>query len=128
MRRLLALLGALLALGLVACGGQEIEADEVPGPPPDLPLPAGSEALGGDAQQEGGTATEPTATPEATATPTPEGGGASATPEPSAEEPTTAAAPESEATATPEGGGAAGPVGGETSEFEEFCRQNPGAC
>jgi hypothetical protein len=109
MRRFFVLLGALVALGLVACGGQEIQADEIPGSPPDLPLPAGSEALGGEAQ--GATAT-PTPTPEATATPTPEAGGASATPEPATGESATAAAED----------------GGEAAQYEEFCAQNPGAC
>ncbi len=122
MRRAVALLALCLSFGLGACGGQEIRADEVPGPPTDLPLPPGSEALGGDAPTGGAEAPAggagatptptPTATPEATATPE---GGASAEPAaPEAEEETAAAGTEG---ATESG-----------AEYEEFCDQNPGAC
>jgi len=109
-RRAVALLSLCLTLGLGACGGQEIRADEVPGPPPDLPLPAGGEALGGGAPGGGATPT-PTPTPEATAAPEE---GASADP----------AAPGAGDAAASAGGGEA--EGG--AQYEEFCDQNPGAC
>jgi hypothetical protein len=128
---LMALLPAVLALAAAGCGGSEIAADEVPGPPPALSVPtdkdlgggggdggagtddtSGSGGQDGDAdtadEDAGGTAPEATAEPDAS-------GGAAA--------PETQTPPDDTAT-----NDTAPPADSEAEQFETFCEQNAGAC
>jgi len=148
-RRPLALLiAALLAVssGITACGGTQISADEVSGAPPELTTPTQREGSA-DALAEpddasssdpsgttGGQADSTDDTPQTSDEPvsggsTPSTPGATATPQPQAEEPQTTATPSdpggSEAPSQSGSNGGASPG---TEEFEEFCRQNAGAC
>ena len=124
--RLLAALLLSALLGLTACGGQEIRADEVPGPPADLPVPGDPDAATAPA---GDATTTPTPTPTPTPATAPEDGAST----PPAES-DTAAAPESTTGGTPATGtdapetDEAPPAGSEAERFEEFCEANPGAC
>ena len=53
---ILALLsGFVLAVGLAACGGQKVPADEVAAPPPELTIPNGGD--GADALSSGASTT-----------------------------------------------------------------------
>jgi len=122
-RLLVALLLSAL-LGLSACGGQEIQADEVPGPPADLPLPQGEPPAA-----EGTEAPTPTPTPTPEAGATEEGGASAApAPQPDAAADAGAAAGEPATEADAPGNDQPPPAGSEAERFEEFCSANPGAC
>jgi hypothetical protein len=135
----MALLLAVLPIAAAGCGGSEVSADEVPGPPPALTVPTdedlgggggggGDGGDGGDETADAGNATDEdadadaqtddttdgTVAPEATAAPPADDTtGGTATPE---------TAPEDTATNdTP-------PAGAEAEQFESFCEQNAGAC
>ena len=128
---LLALLaGFLLAVGVAACGGQQISADEVDAPPPELTIPAGSgDALAGGASTT--STTDTTSTTETTddadanddATNGSGSTGGTAAPAPAAT-PAPTAAPQQDSAQND----APPPAGSGAQKFEEFCEQNAGAC
>jgi hypothetical protein len=136
----LLLITAVLALGISACGGAEVEYQEVPGPPAGVPIPDDQTSL------EGGGAAEDAADPDATPTPTAEDGtavpedqsGAAGTDQAATTEPAPAATADpgttdsggSTAPAEPDGpaNDTPPPEGSEAQQFEDFCAQNPGAC
>lgn len=130
MRRGLPALLLLVALLLVAgCGGNEIAADEVPGSPPTLSLPpdeapAAADSANDSSNQDEAPTDEEADTGASTGSDTGAATDTGTTPAPAA-----TAAPDTggaapEATAAPDTGGA----GGDESQFEDFCNQNPGAC
>jgi hypothetical protein len=134
---------AVLALGAAACGGGEVEYEEVPGAPAGVTIPDDASTL------EGGSDTSATDDGSATETPTPDAGttvpddqsGAVGT-DPAASTDTGAAtAPSTDTGATTDSGGStapaqedgpandtAPPAGSEAEQFEAFCAENPGAC
>ena len=136
--------GLLLSVGLAACGGQKIAADEVTAPPPELTVPDAAEAegdpLADEASGDEDTETSTTETsPDADADAgdsgdTPAGGGAAESPgsatggsqapaQPQATPaPTQAPAEDSPQQDSPP------PAGSGAEKFEEFCQQNAGAC
>ena len=114
MRKRAALVLALLALALAACGGDDeaLEDSAEPIPAPELSVP------GGDAPSLGGTGEE-TGTGEAT-TPEAESPGATETQAPG--EGDGSAPQDSPENDTPP------PPGSPAERFEEFCAENPSAC
>jgi hypothetical protein len=131
MRRLprtLILALAALALAVAGCGGSQVSAEEVPGPPPALVVPSDSEIGGSDAGASTDETTDPDAaaddaaatdgaTDQAAPTEPVEPSGGTVAPEPQA------AAPE-DTTADP----AQPEPGSPPEQFESFCEQNAGAC
>lgn len=119
---------AMLVLAVAGCGGDTVTVQEVPGDPAPLDVPGGASGL----------APAATATPEATATETPDAGEAAATATPDAA--TTQAQPEATPDADPQGAAEAPaqeesptteqapPAGSDAEQFEDFCAENPGAC
>ena len=118
-RTRVALLLALVALGVAGCGGDDESAETVP-PAPELSLPGeetptledlpegtGTDSTTGTDAAPGG-ATPPPATPQEPS-PQPPSGGAPAPPD----------TPEND---TPP------PPGSPAERFEQFCSDNPGAC
>ena len=125
-RRGLAVVAALLALGVAGCGGSEVEYQEVPGDPAEITLPdrtPAGDAADPAAEDDAAAAEEATAT----ATPAPADGTGTTT-----DGATGAATPAAEATPAPAEDGETTdepPVPGSDAErFEDFCEQNAGAC
>jgi hypothetical protein len=128
---LIALLFAILAFAATGCGGSEVAADEVPGPPPTLSVPTDSDVGGNSnaaadtsAKSDGksttssdsGTADSGAASADSgTATPPADTSGGTAAPE-------ATAAPDTAASDTPPA------AGSPPQQFEDFCQQNAGAC
>jgi hypothetical protein len=131
------LLVAVLAVIVSACGGQKISAEEVPGPPVALTVP---EVTKGGANQLAGTSSSSSSSTSADATPTPTG-----TAEPSTG--TQSGTSGTSGTSTTQSGtsGTQGttqqpsqPAGDTTNNgqsqaggqqpFDDFCKNNPGAC
>ena len=132
------LLLAVLPIAAAGCGGSEVSADEVPGPPVALTVPSDNEIGGGgggsadssngsgnadensndSANSDGSATTDDTSggttTPQATATPAPATGGGTAAPD-------TGTTDDTATNDTP-------PAGSEAEQFESFCEQNAGAC
>jgi len=134
---LIALLLAVLAFAAVGCGGGEVSADEVPGPPPALTVPSDTDigSGGGDnadgAADDAGNADEDDAAndPDATATPAP--GSTDTGTAPPATDGTSGGTTAPEAETAPEDTAAndtAPPADSEAEQFEDFCEQNAGAC
>ena len=133
LRTLLTAVLAIASLAAAGCGGGQVSADEVPGPPPALTVPTDSELGGGaadDAAEDSGTADESSDSAD-------EGADTGTTDEGATDPSTTAPADESggaavpEATAAPEDSAANDtppPAGSEAEQFEDFCAQNAGAC
>jgi hypothetical protein len=125
---LLALAPAVLALAAAGCGGSEVTAHEVPGPPPALTVPTDGELASGAADADADADPDATAEPDADAgTTEPDAG---VVPEDSSGG---AVAPETEeAPAVPEETTAPEetppPAGSAPEQFESFCEQNAGAC
>src|SRR4051794_12653528 len=131
------LIGVALSVGIAACGGQKIAADEVTVAPPELTIPASSEGAA-DALAPGATSTPtPASSPSTTdtnSTTDSSGSGSTGSSGSTAGSGTSAATPQ--ATSTPSsGGGAQAPAqsqpstGGTTApapgsgsqKFEQFC-------
>jgi hypothetical protein len=137
-----AVLAVLVACGLAlgACGGDDSYGDKVPRSTPELTPQAGADALVPD--QASTTGTDTTSTDDSTTTTTPSGAGAGAAAGAggggaSAGAQATPAQPQQPSGAT--GGattptqpqqstGGAGTGGTSPGEFNQFCRDNPGAC
>jgi cytoskeletal protein RodZ len=121
---------AVLTLAVAGCGGGKVTADEVPGGPPTLTVPS-DDSAGGSATQtasnssssksgtsnDGNSTSTQSGSAEATPTATPNstGGSTAATPVPTT-------APD---TATND---QQPPAGSDAQKFEDFCKQNAGAC
>lgn len=120
----------LLALVLVAglapvaagCGSSSVASEEVPGDPPVLTIPR--EKGADDPLADTGNAADQTATGDATPTPTPTPAAGTGT--------GTTTGGTGVATATPQADGPgndqAPAAGTAPDKFEEFCKQNQGAC
>jgi hypothetical protein len=147
---LLLLTFAALALGIAACGGSEVDYEEVPGPPANVPIPNDTSALdagSGDAGRDSDADADATPTPDPdtgtvppedqsgdtgtnTAAGTDTGTDTGATPAPAGTDTaptdsggtTAPAEPDSPTSDTPP------PEGSEAQQFEDFCAENPGAC
>jgi hypothetical protein len=128
---LMALLLAVVPIVATGCGGSEVSADEVPGPPPALTVPSDTELGGGGGGGDGNSDSsnsddtsnsDDAASGDATATPTPEATTPPADTSGGTTAPETDTAPDDTATNdTP-------PAGAEAEQFESFCEQNAGAC
>jgi hypothetical protein len=134
-RATLALLsGLVLSVGVAACGGEQVPADEVAAPPPELTIPSGgsgADALAGGASTTSTTDTSTTSTTDTTASgDTAAGSGSTAGATGGTAAPAPAATPA--ATAAPQQDSAQNdappPAGSGAQKFEEFCQQNAGAC
>jgi hypothetical protein len=124
---------AVLALTVAGCGGgSKVVVKEVPGGSVELTV------TGGDALAPKAT---PTASAEASATPTTDasgttsGGAAPTQTQPQGTTQPTQPAPTATAPPSSQGGGATAPdpnatppPGASKQQFETFCQQNPGAC
>jgi hypothetical protein len=135
---LMALIVAIPALAAAGCGGGQVSADEVPGPPPALTVPSDNDIGGSgsgssnsssssedsssgssdgstDSGADSGTADSGTADGGTTTTPPADEGGGTAAPEATAA-PDTATNDQQPAPGSP------------PEQFENFCEQNAGAC
>jgi hypothetical protein len=117
-----ALIAVLAAFAIAGCGGESIEADEVPGGPAALSLPpdAALPTVAADADASA------TATPTATATAA--AGTSGTTTAPSAAAPSTGTGTSTTGGSTAPATGGTNTTGGADGNFEDFCAQNPGAC
>jgi hypothetical protein len=129
---LVVLVLALLPV-VAGCGGQNVSADEVPGPPVALTVPEVTK--GGSSVLAGNSAT-PTPTPTPTPTATPTAGAATGQ---SGSTTTTTTAPSTSSGTTQSGGTTTGGTqqtqqsngqsqSGGQQPFDDFCKNNPGAC
>ena len=126
-----------LTAGIAGCGGSEVDYQEVPGPPVDVPIPTATieSASSGDASAT----PTPTATaePGGTTAPSDQSGATGTAPSAS----TDTGATDTTGTSGTDSGGAtapaeedsasndtAPPAGSDAQQFEDFCAQNPGAC
>jgi hypothetical protein len=129
---LTALLLAVLALAAAGCGGSEVSADEVPGPPPALTVPSDNAiGTGGSGAADGSTEPGATPTPDASATPDASGTGASTdgATAPSSGTSGGTTAPDAETTPSDTATTDQAPAAGSApQQFESFCEQNAGAC
>jgi hypothetical protein len=130
---------ALCGVSLGACGGDDSYGDKVPRSTPELTPQAGADALVPDQDSTSGTDT--TSTDESTTTTTPStgagAGAGTAAGGASAGTQTTPAQPQQPSGSTggattptqpqPSTGGS-GTGGTSPGEFNQFCRDNPGAC
>jgi hypothetical protein len=125
---LLALIGAVLALAAVGCGGGEVAADEVPGSPPALTVPSDNDIGGGssNSSSNSGSGSDASGDEEADG----ETGTAEPTPTPTVEPDASGGATVPEATAEPDTAANDTPpeAGSPPEQFEDFCEQNAGAC
>jgi hypothetical protein len=136
---LLSLVAVLVgALAVAGCGGQKVTADEVPGAPVALQIPevtkGGSDILAGKSSSSTSTTTSQSsqdsadADAEATPTATPAAGGNTGT------SPTTQSGSTGGTTGTTQqqtqqqGNGTSGQSQGGGNTFDDFCKNNPGAC
>ena len=128
--------GLLLSVGVTACGGEKITADEVTAPPPELTIPESADptpsATGtadadatptpdGSTDDSSGSGSGDSVSGTATATPAPSWTGGTAAPQATA---TPTAAPQQDSSSSD----TAPPAGSGAQKFEQFCEQNPGAC
>jgi hypothetical protein len=136
MLRFASLLILVAALAVVSgCGGSKVSADEVPGPPVALTVPevtkGGSDALAGNSNSSSSSSTSADATPTPTATTT----GQSNTTAPSTSTGTTQSGTSTNGTT----GGTQQTQQNNTTNntqsqnggqqpFDDFCKNNPGAC
>jgi hypothetical protein len=126
------------ALAVAGCGGQKVSADEVPGPPVALKVPevskGGSDALAGNsssssssnsASSEDSTPTPtPSATAESGSTGTTGTSGTTGTTQNGSTGGTSGTTPPQ----TQQGNGTNGQSQGGGDTFDDFCKNNPGAC
>jgi hypothetical protein len=133
----LSLVAVLVAtVALAGCGGQKVTADEVPGAPVALQIPevtkGGSDALAGKSSTSSSNSqsSQDSADAEATATPTPTASGQSGT---SGTSGTTQSGSTGGTSGTTQqqsqqGNGTNGQSQGSGNTFDDFCKNNPGAC
>jgi hypothetical protein len=126
------------ALAVAGCGGQEVTADEVPGAPVALQVPevsqGGSDALAGSSSSSSSDSqsSQDSGDAEATPTPTPAAGGQTDTSPTTQSGNTggTSGTTQQQQQQTPQGDGTTGQSqgGGSGNTFDDFCKNNPGAC
>jgi hypothetical protein len=114
------------ALALAGCGGQKVAADEVPGAPVALQVPevskGGSNALTGNSSSSSSSkSSDDSADADATATATPSGTGQTGTTG-TTQSGNTGGTSGSTQQQTQQGNGTNG------NTFDDFCKNNPGAC
>jgi hypothetical protein len=137
MSKLLVSLVAMLvaAIAVAGCGGQKVTADEVPGAPVALQIPevtkGGSDALAGKSSSSSSSqSSQDSADAEASATPTPAASGSTGTSGTTQSGSTGGTSGTTQQqTQTQQGNGTNGQSqsgGGNT--FDDFCKNNPGAC
>lgn len=133
---LLALLLAIVPLAAAGCGGSEVSADEVPGPPAALTVPSDTDlGGGGNSDDSSSNSDDSSSSDENSGSGADDTTGGTTTPDTGTTAPSTddtsggAAAPETGTTA-PEDSAAndTPPAGSEAQQFESFCEQNAGAC
>jgi hypothetical protein len=127
---------ALTALAAVGCGGSQVSADEVPGPPPALTVPS-DPALGGcnSTTTSSGTTTGDSSTSSntgaSTDTSTPADTSADAATGATSTDTSTDTSTGTTDTTTTQPGTTTtepAPSSSESQQFEDFCAQNAGAC
>jgi hypothetical protein len=131
MSKLVPVLLAVLAAALIAgCGGQNVSADEVPGAPVALKVPevskGGSDALAGNrSSSDTASSEDSSATPTPTATAQSGTSGTSGT----TQSGNTGGTSGTTQQQTQQGNGTSGQSqGGGGNTFNDFCKNNPGAC
>jgi hypothetical protein len=130
---LFSLIAVLVAAVAVAgCGGQKVTADEVPGAPVALQVPevskGGSDALAGNSSSSSNSqSSEDSADADATATPTPAAGGQTGT-SGTTQSGSTGGTSGNTQQQTQQGNGTSGQSQGSGNTFDDFCKNNPGAC
>jgi hypothetical protein len=131
---LLSLLAVLVAAFAVAgCGGQKVTADEVPGAPVALQIPevtkGGSDALAGKTSTSSSSSqsSQDSADAEATPTPTPAASGQTGT-SGTTQSGSTGGTSGTTQQQTQQGNGTNGQSQGSGNTFDDFCKNNPGAC
>jgi hypothetical protein len=127
------------ALAVAGCGGQKVSADEVPGPPVALKVPevtkGGSDALAGNSSSSSSnnsSSQDSSATPTPTATAQSDTSGASGTSGTTQSGNTggTSGTSGTSQQQTQQGNGGTNgqSQGGGGNTFDDFCKNNPGAC
>jgi hypothetical protein len=131
---LVTLLVVLVAAFAVAgCGGQKVTADEVPGAPVALQIPevtkGGSDALAGKSSTSSSSSqsSQDSADAEATPTPTPAASGQTGT-SGTTQSGSTGGTSGTTQQQTQQGNGTNGQSQGSGNTFDDFCKNNPGAC
>jgi len=119
-----ALIAVVASLALAGCGGEQLEAEEVPGGPAALTLPPDE----GLPTPEAAADAEATATPTATATAEAGTSGATTAPPAATTAPSTGTGTGTSGGSTAPSTGGTNTTGGADGNFEDFCAQNPGAC
>jgi hypothetical protein len=133
---LVSLLAVLVAAFAVAgCGGQKVTADEVPGAPVALQVPevtkGGSDALAGKSSTSSSSSqsSQDSADAEATPTPTPAAsGGQTGTSGTTQSGSTGGTSGTTQQQTQQQGNGTNGQSQGSGNTFDDFCKNNPGAC
>jgi hypothetical protein len=121
------------ALAVAGCGGQKVAADEVPGAPVALQVPevskGGSNALAGNSSSSSSNrqSSEDSADADATATATPSGSGQTGTTG-TTQSGNTGGTSGNTQQQTQQGNGTNGQSQGSGNTFDDFCKNNPGAC
>jgi hypothetical protein len=126
---LVVLTGCGLALG--ACGGDKSYGDQVPASTPELTPPPGANAL--TPSQSTTTGTDTTSTDQTTTSTTPSTGGtggtgAGTTATPAQPQQSSGATGGATSTQPQQSTGGSGTGGASPGAFNQFCKDNPGAC
>lgn len=141
------LAGLSLSVGVAACGGGQIAADEVAAPPPELTIPTegnekGADALAGDTpssdtgttstngndnDNDNDTSTTPDTSTDSRGGTSGNTGGAPAAPQATAA-PSNPGGTQAPAQQDDSANDTAPQPGSGAEKFEEFCKQNAGAC
>jgi hypothetical protein len=125
------------ALAVAGCGGQKVSADEVPGPPVALKVPVvskgGSASLAPNSSSSSSNAdsnARDSADADATPTATPSGNAQSGTSGTTQSGNTGGTSGTTQQQQTQQGTGTNGQSqgGGSGNTFDDFCKNNPGAC
>ena len=133
----LSLLAVLVAaLAVAGCGGQQVTADEVPGAPVALQVPevtkGGSDALAGNSSSSSSSSksqsTEDSADADATPTPTPAASGQTGTTGTTQNGNTGGTSGTTQQQTQQDNGTNGQSQGGGGNTFDDFCKNNPGAC
>jgi hypothetical protein len=136
MSKLLFSLAAVLvaALAIAGCGGSKVTADEVPGAPVALQIPevskGGSDALAGNSSSSSSSSqsSQDSGNADATPTPTPTASGQTGT-SGTTQNGSTGGTSGTTQQQTQQGNGTNGQSqGGGGNTFDDFCKNNPGAC
>jgi len=130
----LSLVAVLVAtVALAGCGGQKVTADEVPGAPVALQIPevtkGGSDALAGKSSTSSSSSqsSQDSADAEATPTPTPAASGQTGT-SGTTQSGSTGGTSGTTQQQSQQGNGTNGQSQGGGNTFDDFCKNNPGAC